>query len=182
MIQIGSRPQQTTSEPDAVDLLLGCHARIRKFVALGLRVAEAGGAAPAERREAAQALHRYFTVALPRHSHDEDELVVPRLLLAHPPAALPRVLATMSGQHEDLHRLIDRLTPRWAALAASQDPDGWLKTAGAALAEDTRRLDAMFVSHLEPEETIIFPAIRELLPAHVQRELLSEIRAFRQRE
>lgn len=182
MIQIGSRPQQTTSEPDAVDLLLGCHARIRKFVALGLRVAEAGGAAPAERREAAQAVHRYFTIALPRHSHDEDELVVPRLLLAHPPAALPRVLATMSGQHEDLHRLIDRLTPRWAALGASTDPDGWLSESGAQLAEDTRRLDAMFVTHLEPEETIIFPAIRELLPAHVQRELLSEIRAFRQRE
>src|SRR5512132_579542 len=84
---------------DAVGLLLECHDRIRSFLALARRVAQAG---PAERdgvAEAAARVRRYFAEALPLHARDEEESILPRLRGREP--AVDAELAAMEREHRE---------------------------------------------------------------------------------
>ena len=58
---------------DVVDLLLECHARIRRFLGMARHLADAEAVADREASEAAAAIGRYFEVALPLHTTDEDD-------------------------------------------------------------------------------------------------------------
>src|SRR6185503_861481 len=83
-------------ERDVVDALLACHERIRRFSAMAVRIADAGGATELEIRDAAAAVRRYFAEALPLHVADEDEDLAP--LLAGRDPAIDAALATMSAE------------------------------------------------------------------------------------
>jgi len=58
-------------EGDVVDLLLACHARIRRFIDLAQRAGDDA--------EVRATVIRYFTEALPLHVADEEELIAPRV-------------------------------------------------------------------------------------------------------
>ncbi|ABC81937.1 hemerythrin domain-containing protein [Anaeromyxobacter dehalogenans] len=159
---------------DAVDLLLECHDRIRQFLALGRRVAEARPDQLAEVPEAATRVRRYFTQALPLHAQDEEESILPRLRGRE--AAVDAALASMAHEHAEHEEPLGRLVA--ACETVARDPSRHAALAGgmgAAVGE----LERHFEIHLRREEEIIFPAMRRLLAGAIDAEIVREIRARR---
>jgi iron-sulfur cluster repair protein YtfE (RIC family) len=137
---------------DVVDALADCHAKIRKFVALARRLADARD----DVATAAAQIERYFTQALPRHVADEDEDIAPRL--AGRDREIDAALAAGNAEHRAHASHVDRLVAICGELAREPSyPRGEL----ARLAAE---LDAQLASHLEREERVLFPAIRALPP------------------
>jgi iron-sulfur cluster repair protein YtfE (RIC family) len=171
LTQIGPKPRagapggaslaealQAGDTSDAVDLLLGCHQRIRHFTAMALRLA-----APDAPRDqigaAAGAVYRYYSVALPLHEADENQSVYPRLRAALSAAGATLAAAAnqaMVDQHVEIDKLIARLLPQWAELPAHPEK-------APATAATAARLHAAWQEHLELEEQVVFPALRSFL-------------------
>lgn len=137
---------------DAVDLLLGCHTRIRHFTAVAVKLSRPD-APRAEVAHAAQAVYRYYSVALPLHEADENQSVYPRLRAALPPGALAEANQAMVDQHKDIDAIIAALLPRWQELPTRPD-------LAPASGTDAERLQEAWRTHLELEEQVIFPALR----------------------
>lgn len=137
---------------DAIDLLLGCHSRIRHFTTMARRLA-APDAAREQIPAAAKAVYRYYKIALPLHEADENQSVYPRLRAAAPPGALADANQAMVDQHVGIDRIVADLLPQWEGLA--QHPE-----AAPATADLARQLDEAWQEHLELEERLIFPALR----------------------
>lgn len=172
--QIAPASAQPKSE-DAVDLLTGCHQRIRHFTAVAVKLAHAHGASPEDIRQAADAVHRYYSVSLPLHEADEDQTLHPRLS----PAAdemVRHALLAMGDQHQAIDELIERLLP--LLVLVKNDPD-LLAEAGGEMCAITKALDEIFRAHLQMEEEVIFPAIRSLLPESDRAEMLREMQERR---
>jgi hypothetical protein len=164
------RPPEPRVVPvDPAGLLLDCHGRIRHFARLARRLA-AFPAAPAEVSEAAAAVHRYFTVALPLHVEDEERSVAPRLR-----GVIPEPVAAMAREHVAIERTLATLTPAWRALA--DDAARWRKLA-AGLGAGARVLEELFSAHLAAEEELILPALGRL-SIEEQQALVAEMRARR---
>jgi iron-sulfur cluster repair protein YtfE (RIC family) len=164
MIHIGKSAGADTP----AGLLLDCHARIRRFGALAVRLAEES-APEAEVGEAAAAVHRYFTRALPLHVADEEQSLAPRLRRFAPDTL--DALATMEREHREHAALLARLVPEWEKLARS--PAG----RGATLA-DAQRLLAALEAHLAAEESAVIPSLSRVPPAEAQA-FAGEMRARR---
>ncbi len=156
-----------------VDLLLDCHARIRSFSDLAVRLGETREAAPAEIAEAAASVRRYFAEALPLHARDEEESVLPRLAGRDP--VVDAALVAMHRDHVGHAELLDPVLALCEQLAAA--PERHLELA-AALAEAGRRMRAHFEAHLASEEATIFPALARVAPDE-QRRMIDELRGRR---
>lgn len=171
LTQIGSKPPaaapggaslaealQAGDKSDAVDLLLGCHQRIRHFTAMALRLAAAD--APRDQiGAAAGAVHRYYSLALPLHEADENQSVYPRLRAALAAAGAQLEAGAnqaMVDQHVEIDKLVAVLLPQWAELP--QHPEN-----AAATAATAAQLEAAWKEHLELEERVVFPALRSHL-------------------
>ena len=167
-------PQEARTE-DAVDLLVGCHQRIRHFTAVAVKLAHAQGATSDEIRQAAEGVHRYYGVALPLHEADEDRTLEPRLR----PAGDERVrhaLLAMGDQHQAIDELLERLLP--LLVLVKNNPDT-LHEVGGEMCSITKALDEVFCAHLQMEEEVIFPAIRRVLPESAREEMLREMQERR---
>jgi iron-sulfur cluster repair protein YtfE (RIC family) len=164
---------------DAVDLLLDCHRRIRHFTEVAARLAVAGDAPAAEIAEAASRVLRYFTVALPKHSADEDESIAPRLAALALPEQVRAAVDTMTRQHVTLHEVLGELAPHWRAVGA--DP-GRLPEHAGEMERLVSRLGALWGMHLAMEETVVFPEVRRALTPEALGEIAAEMRARRERE
>jgi len=172
---IGTKPRETSDDP--VALLTECHERIRRFTRLAVRLADPAIASPDEIREAAQGVHRYFSVALPLHVADEDVSIGPRLLAGgKQPRAVREAVANMTAQHVTIDELLARALPLWAALAGTDEAQA--EKARAALEELAPRLAVLFDLHLVHEEDTLFPAIGAL-PAEDRAAIVREMRARR---
>lgn len=172
--QISPLPAQPKTE-DAVDLLIGCHQRIRHFTAVAVKLAHAQGAAAEEVEQAAAGVHRYYAVSLPLHEADEEETLRPRLD-AVGDEKLRQALLAMRDQHLAIDELLERLLPLLVMMR--HNPQA-VHTAGAEMCSITKALDEMFRAHLQLEEEIIFPAIRKTLPPDVRAEMLREMQSRR---
>ncbi|MFT3764117.1 MAG: hemerythrin domain-containing protein [Minicystis sp.] len=161
---------------DAVDALLECHRRIRHFTAVAAALPEATTASAAEIAEAAAGVARYFAVALPLHSTDEEVSIAPRLLAHAPAEALRAALAAMERQHDAIDATLASALPRWRAVA---DDPACLPAHAAALRGLAARLAAQWEEHLALEEATIFPAMRALLPSSEMNVIQVEMRARR---
>jgi iron-sulfur cluster repair protein YtfE (RIC family) len=159
---------------DAVDLLLECHARIRAFLDLARRIADAIEADDATLSDAAARVHRYFTEALPLHAEDEERSILPRLRGLD--AQIDAELLEMSREHSEHAGPLGALVDACRALAA--DPGRHAEVA-PAIAAAARALEEHFVRHLRREEDVIFPAVRRLLDAAADAAIVREIRARR---
>ena len=126
-----------------------------------------------KRVEAAAAVVRYFTVALPLHAADEDLSLAPRLV-GHD-AALDRALATMTADHVAHAAVLD---PVVALCRRLQAAPGDHATIAPALAPAAAAMTAAFAAHLALEEAVVFPAVAAL-PADVQRQIRAELLARR---
>jgi hemerythrin-like domain-containing protein len=161
---------------DLVDLLLECHERIRRFTGLAREVGIRFEAPSSEVVEACASVERYFSEALPLHVADEEHSILPRLQGKSADVDLAlKAMAEQHARHEPLLRaLLDA-----SALVRATPHDRALRS---ALADAASSLDQEFAEHLGLEESQIFPAIRRLLEAEVQAQILSELRARRTHE
>jgi len=166
------------SEPnieDPVDLLTGCHDRIRHFTGVAVKLAHAQASPREEVVQAAAGVHRYYSVSLPLHEADEEQTLRPRLA-AICDQKLRHALAAMSDQHMAIDELLERLLP--LLLMVQNNPEA-LPAAGAEMCAITKALDEMFRAHLQMEEDVIFPAIRTALAEAEQAEILREMQQRR---
>lgn len=159
---------------DAVELLLECHGRIRAFLALAHRLAEARGETPEALADAARRVHRYFTLALPLHARDEEESLVPRLRGREP--ALEAALDAMVREHAEHQAPLGVLVGACAEVA--RDPDRQVHLAGT-LVQATGELVRHFEPHLAAEEGVVFPAVRRLLDGAADAAIVKELRLRR---
>lgn len=169
LVSLGKRAPAET----LVELLLGCHERIRKFTQLAIQISDCP---PSEGHfvvQASQDVERYFTVALPLHVADEERSLLPRLQGLR--AELDAQLLAMAAEHRDHEPLLAELQE---ALRAVRDAPMEV-THRPRLATCSKGLLAAWESHLAREETVIFPAIGELLSPDVQRLIVDELRARR---
>jgi iron-sulfur cluster repair protein YtfE (RIC family) len=158
--------------PTPAQLLVECHARIRGFCALARRLGE--GAEASAAREAATALLRYFSIALPLHVADEEESLAPRLGRIGD-RALESGLATMSAEHVELDAQLGELMRRWNEIIAQPTPERCAATGhlAATIAGDFER-------HLVAEEADLFPSLSKLAPEEASA-IVGEMRARRAR-
>jgi hypothetical protein len=173
--KIGRRASPPPAEGELDRLtraILDCHERIRRFCGLGLALARHTGA-PEEARAAAGQIRRYFADSLPRHTSDEDESLMPRLVGRDP--ALDAALALMAGDHERHEPLRVQLVELCASVEGDSLGLGDRR-------EDLHRLTAAFegclLPHLAFEERVVVPAMALLGPDDL-RSIGDEMRARR---
>jgi iron-sulfur cluster repair protein YtfE (RIC family) len=172
-----TQPRSPNRPPeDAVELLIGCHQRIRHFTATAVKLAHAQGAEPQEIRQAAAGVHRYYSVSLPLHEIDEEETLRPRLD-AVADERVRHALVAMHDQHQAIDELIERLMP---LLQMVERNPASLNEAGGEMCSITKTLEHVFSAHLKLEEDMIFPAIRAVLPESARSEMLAEMQQRRQ--
>lgn len=164
-----------TKPESAVQLLIGCHDRIRHFTGILRKLAHAEGSPLHEISGAADSAYRYFTVALPLHEADEEESVRPRLR-EHSNPEITAALDAMTHQHQAIDALVERLMPLLVLL--SNNPAKLLDAHGE-LCKLSTTLSEIFEGHLKLEEETLFPALATSLSAQSQASLLAEMQARR---
>ena len=158
-VQIGKQPRARDEDP--VSSLLACHERIRRFCGLAAKLASSPEAPPTEIASAAEAVARYFAVALPLHAEDEDATIRPLLLERGATVELEQAMEAMSSEHRIIEELLEALGPRWSQVA--REPEARVGLA-RGLGRDTERLRELFETHLSREEETLFPAVARLGP------------------
>lgn len=159
---------------DIVDLLLECHERIRTFIGIARRLAGAQESPPGEVREAASRVARYFSESLPLHVADEEESILPRLGGKDP--GIDAALAAMRAEHAEHEPQLEALLNTCRMLERSPER---LAEWGPGLAAVASALEQDFFEHLDKEEKVILPAIRNLLSQEERDTMLRELRARR---
>ena len=167
-------PARASHSEDAVELLTGCHQRIRHFTGVAAKLAHAQAASPQEIAQAADAVHRYYSVSLPLHEADEDVSLRPRLAEAGD-ERVRHALVAMGDQHQAIDELLERLLP---LLVLVRNNPAAIAEAGGEMCLITQALQEIFQAHLEMEEQIIFPAIATL-DAGLRAQLLAEMQQRR---
>jgi len=163
------------NEPsDIVDLLKECHERIRTFIGLAVRLAKAEGIPDTEIRDAAARVTRYFSEALPLHVADEEESILPRL--RGKTAELDASLSEMREEHREHDPQVESLLNLCRTL---RETPGRLNELRPKLLACATRLEREFLSHLDKEENVILPAIRQLSSTEERDVMLRELRGRR---
>jgi iron-sulfur cluster repair protein YtfE (RIC family) len=163
------------NEPsDIVDLLIECHERIRKFIGLAVQLAKTEELADTDVRDAAARVTRYFFEALPLHVADEEESILPRL--QGKTAELDASLSEMHEEHREHEPQVENLLNVCRTLQESPERLNELRPKLLACAT---RLEQEFLNHLEKEESVILPAIRQLSTTEERDAMLRELRGRR---
>jgi hemerythrin-like domain-containing protein len=173
-ITIGAKPSPDFSNP--IELLIDCHRRIERFLAVLVKVAaEAkGGAMTKEQsREWEQGLD-YFRNAAPRHTADEEESLFPRLRRV-PQPEVEHALAEMhelEADHEqadEWHQLVDHLGRKWlsATVLASHDSE--------RLNQALANLSQLYSRHIALEDNSLFPIAAAVLAGTEKGEIGTEM-------
>jgi hypothetical protein len=147
---------------DPLGLLGACHDRIRRhceiLIRLGQRLVRDGP--DGEVREAAAAVHRYFSLAAAAHHEDEERDLFP-VLRADP--ELAGLLDTLGEEHRTQEGAWARLAPGLADPDTIDDPAAWVRAA-EAFARDN-------LLHVETENRLLLPRAAEMLDAQQLRTL-----------
>ncbi|WXA91372.1 hemerythrin domain-containing protein [Pendulispora brunnea] len=122
-------------------------------------------------REVAERIARYFTRALPMHTRDEEESILPRLTDPDARAALGR----MRDEHHEHEQLLRALIEPCERLASS--PDRWAELRDA-IRDAADALGPTMSEHLAEEERDVFPRI-EALEEATRQSILDEMDARR---
>lgn len=178
-IQIGQRADHGFDEP--LGLLSDCHRRIEHFlwVLATITADAAGGPLSPEYRRALEGALRYFAVAAPKHSADEEVSLFPRLRNSVDPE-VAQALASLDRLEQDHdeaeahHAAVDTLVRQW--IEHDQLP---LADAGQ-LRERLTRLEALYRRHIAVEDQEVFPAAARVLDPLQIEEIGGEMAARRQ--
>jgi hemerythrin-like domain-containing protein len=126
----------------------------------GIRRLQAGDQAPAQALNASAGIIRSFIEDY--HAHLEEQYVFPKLEQA---GKLTDVTAVLRTQHQRGRVLTDRVLAATSGAAAPDQP------AREALMQDMSAFIRMFEPHEAREDTVIFPALRDVMPAKEFRDL-----------
>jgi hypothetical protein len=173
LVKIRGDGAEAQAERDALDEMLACHERIRRFAHIAGKLA---GAAASEVVEGAQVVHRYFSVALPLHAADEDHSFAPRLTATAPAPDVAAAVDEMIHEHVLIEAALADMVPVWAELMA--DPARQAALA-ARLDAGAARIAALFATHLEKEERVLFPAAKASFTPEMLAGLRDEMRGRR---
>lgn len=163
----------TPAKETPTNLLLACHERIRRFMKLAWKIADADGEDPDALRNSAQAVATYLTQALPLHMLDEHDSILPRLSGRTPD--LDRALERMDREHVEEETAVAELVRLCRIIV--EDPKR-LDDIREELRLCTRHLTVRLESHLSGEEREIFPIV-QTLDEETQAEIVREIRQRR---
>lgn len=150
-----------------VAVLKHCHDRIRKQLNTMLQLAgpSATTASAGEVQQAAAAVLRYFEKAAPQHHEDEEHDLLPMLADTArdaDAALLSRLTPEVLEEHRQMEGLWQRLRPRLAAIAAGE--------AATMDGGDAEEFSALYLAHMEKEESHIAPMAKRLFsPQQMQR-------------
>lgn len=178
-IQIGQAPGHDFDEP--LGLLSDCHRRIEYFLRVLVLVdAEAaGGPLTPAQRSALEGSLRYFSMAAPKHTADEEESLFPRLRDSADPAAT-KAMALVDRLQQDHdaaeahHEAVGVLVQQWLA-------ENCLPTPRARqLRERLAHLDTLYQRHIRVEDQELFPAAARVLDGAQLRQIGREMAARRQ--
>ncbi len=126
----------------------------------GIRRLQAGDQAPAQALNAAAGIIRSFIEDY--HEHLEEQYVFPKLEQAGKLTDITTVLRT---QHQRGRTLTDRMLGATTGAAAPDQP------ARDALVQDMSAFIRMYEPHEAREDTVVFPALRDVMPAKEFRDL-----------
>jgi hemerythrin-like domain-containing protein len=178
-IQVGHRPDHGFDEP--LGLLSDCHRRIEHFLDVLATITDdaAGGPLTPSHRSALEGAIRYFAVAAPQHTADEEISLFPRLRESGNPAiaaALP-ALDALERDHQEAeadHVAVDALVRQWLA-------DGRLFEADfEKLRQRVARLQALYRHHIAIEDREVFPVAARVLDRAQIEKIGGEMAARRQ--
>jgi hemerythrin-like domain-containing protein len=122
---------------------------------------------------------RYFAVAAPKHTADEEDSLFPHLRKSEHPAATEALAAVerLEQDHDEAdahHAAVDGIVKRWLV-------DDRLTTADVGqLQEHLARLQALYGQHITIEDQQIFPAAAQALDRAAIKEIGAEMAARRQ--
>lgn len=178
-IQIGQRTDHGFDEP--LGLLSDCHRRIEHFLGVLATITSgaAGGPLTSEYRNALEGALRYFAVAAPKHTADEEVSLFPRLRESSDPA-LAGALASLGRLEHDHHEAdahhaaVDDLVRRWLANDRLEPSDR------DELRERVARLHALYQEHIKVEDEQVFPAAARALDREAIEAIGGEMAARRQ--
>ena len=152
---MAANPLPHAAAPDFSDplaLLTACHRRLERELAtldrLQRHLPEHGSDADA--RAAARAILKYFDTAAPNHHADEEASLFPRLV-AVAPREIELLIVELENDHVALNLSWRHLRPQLAGIAA-----GVRSTLSPA---EVERIRVAYDTHIEREETYVFPFV-----------------------
>ena len=164
-IHIGEKAAESfLSHP--LGLFYSCHRRVEHFLSdlMAITHAAQGGTLNEGQRRALESALRYFREAAPKHTLDEEASLFPRMqrvqgLKMQP--VLDKIEALKRGHRESDadHQQVDAYVQQWL----EQGP--LPKKAAQALSEALNRLSDFYQTHIQMEETKIFPLAEKMLDA-----------------
>ena len=126
----------------------------------GIRRLQAGEQSPAQALNAGAGIIRSFIEHY--HEHLEEQYVFPKLEQA---GKLTDTTAVLCTQHQRGRVLTDRVLAATTAAAAPGQP------ARGALVQDLSAFIRMYEPHEAREDTVVFPALRDVMPAKEFRDM-----------
>lgn len=178
-IQIGQRLDHGFDDP--LGLLSDCHRRIEHFLRVLATVARdaSGGPLSPAARSALEGAVRYFAVAAPKHTADEEISLFPRLRQSGDPALTEALAALDRLKHEHReaaahHEAVNDLVLQWLAA------DRLSETDTAQLRDHLARLEELYHEHIRIEDEEVFPAAARTLDRAQIAQIGSEMAARRQ--
>lgn len=161
---IGGKPESNFDNP--LGLLSDCHRRIERFLGSQIAVLEQtdGGALDQHQRETLEKALRYFRIAAPRHTRDEEDSLFPRMResVSDGARAALETLDKLEADHDKAdiwHADVDRLCEQWRSVGEIKGSDK------EKLAEDLKNLKALYNHHIHLEDKFVFPAAAKALDA-----------------
>lgn len=169
---ISLHPTPNAGFDEPFEMLLACHERVLRMLALLLRLREhlRDHGADEQARQAAQDVMRYFDQAGPAHHEDEERHLFP-LLLARGGSDIAAVVRRLQQDHE-------AMTVQWRAVRADLQAiaDGaWQTGQAAATTPRWQAYAELYAGHIAAEEGQAYPAARPLLPADALRTMGQEM-------
>jgi hemerythrin-like domain-containing protein len=152
-------PTPAAGFDEPIDILDGCHQRIRRNCALIARIAEhlPAKGADAEAAQAARGIVRYFDEAAAHHHEDEEADLFPALRAAAPGPATEDLVARLLADHRRLGALWQDMRVRLQAVIAGNP---------SSLGTDTAKtFREAYESHILVEEGELLPFARRVLDA-----------------
>jgi hemerythrin-like domain-containing protein len=145
---------------DPLGLMVACHRRIERFLAVlvDLAVRRDGSTLIGSESNAMGVALRYFRDAAPHHTADEEQGLFPALEQVDGRAACD--LADLERDHrraERLHTMVDELGLAWLRHGRLEEPE--VRELQTALGE----LSALYREHIGAEEERVFPRAQQTL-------------------
>lgn len=159
------------------EMLEACHSRVQRSLELLQKLlahVQANGH-DAQSQSAARDVLRYFDLAAPLH-HDDEELNVFPVVLAHGTVDAVAAVHTLQGEHRTMHRLWQSL--REVLLAWSQP--GATTGCDASMPGLVADFVGVYAQHIDTEEELVYPQARIQLSAAQLADIGAQMRARRQ--